>query len=119
MVVTLESSLTWLVGNVLLSSGMIAYGGAFVAAYRKSMQLSWVKLCKKQNVPVDPNFTLESVLGNDVTTRQWRLLGLPEDSFSTENGIITTLAGRWPLIIDPQGQGNRWIRNLEEENQFN
>ena len=76
VVVKLESSLTWLVGNVLLSSGMIAYGGAFVASYRKSMQNAWITLCTKQNVPVDPNFTLENVLGNDVTTI-WASTSMP------------------------------------------
>jgi dynein heavy chain len=30
---------------------------------------------------------------------------------STENGIITNMGRRWPLMIDPQGQANRWIRN--------
>jgi hypothetical protein len=30
---------------------------------------------------------------------------------STENGIITTMGRRWPLMIDPQGQANRWVRN--------
>ena len=26
---------------------------------------------------------------------------------------MVTTAGRWPLMIDPQGQANRWIRALE------
>jgi dynein heavy chain, axonemal len=118
LVTELKSSLLWLVGNVLLSAGMISYGGAFVMSYRTVMENSWKKQCDTQGIAVDPEFSLGRVLGDDVTTRQWRILGLPEDTFSTENGLITTLAGRWPLIIDPQEQGNRWIRNLEADNQL-
>jgi dynein heavy chain len=55
-------------------------------------------------------------LGNDVTTRQWRLLGLPQDDFSTENALIVTRGQRWPLCIDPQTQANRWIKNMEKNN---
>lgn len=31
--------------------------------------------------------------------------------YSTENGIINTMGRRWPLMIDPQGQANRWTRH--------
>lgn len=39
-------------------------------------------------------------------------MGLPADEFSTENGMLTTMGRRWPLMIDPQGQANRWIRSM-------
>ena len=37
------------------------------------------------------------------------------DSFSVENGMIMSRSSRWPLMIDPQGQANKWIRNLEKD----
>jgi len=39
--------------------------------------------------------------------------GLPVDSFSCENGILMQEGLKWPLMIDPQGQANRWIKNME------
>ena len=46
--------------------------------------------------------------------REWLIASLPNDSFSIENGIIVANARRWPLCIDPQGQANKWIKNLEK-----
>ena len=45
--------------------------------------------------------------------RDWVIDGLPNDSFSIDNGIMVSKARRWPLLIDPQGQANKWIRNME------
>jgi dynein heavy chain len=33
---------------------------------------------------------------------------------STQNALIVSNARRWPLVIDPQAQANKWIRKLEE-----
>jgi dynein heavy chain len=44
------------------------------------------------------------------------LSSLPNDSFSIDNAIIMSNSSRWPLMIDPQAQANKWIKNLEKQN---
>ena len=55
-------------------------------------------------------------LGDAVKIRTWQLAGLPKDTLSIQNGIIVQYSQRWPLFIDPQGQGNKFVKNLEKEN---
>jgi len=41
-------------------------------------------------------------MGDPVEIRNWGIAGLPSDSVSVENGILTTMAERYALCIDPQ-----------------
>ena len=107
-----------LTGDVLISSGMIAYLGAFTSMFRQDLAEQWVQLCDEKEIPNSGKFSLENVLGNAVQIRNWGLFGLPNDSFSVENAIINDKTRRWPLFIDPQVQANKWIKNMEKENQI-
>lgn len=44
------------------------------------------------------------MLADPYEIRMWNSCGLPRDDVSTENAILVTQAGRWPLLIDPQEQ---------------
>jgi len=59
------------------------------------------------------SFALSGILGNPVSILEWQINGLPTDSVSTDNAIMVERSKRWPLLIDPQMQANRWIRNIE------
>eukprot|EP00798_Chlamydomonas_sp_ICE-L_P008519 gene8518-4817_t len=102
-----------LTGDVLLSSGFIAYLGAFTSAYRDEATTEWTKLCKEEKIPCSDTFRC-----GHFKIRDWVIDGLPNDSFSIDNGIMVSKARRWPLLIDPQGQANRWIRNMESKSQL-
>lgn len=54
------------------------------------------------------------MLTDDATVAAWHNQGLPNDRMSTENAVILTTSERWPLIIDPQQQGIKWIQNRVE-----
>lgn len=41
----------------------------------------------------------------------WNSNGLPSDEFSVENAIILDHSERWSLMIDPQMQANKWLKN--------
>uniref|UniRef100_A0A8C4EP53 Dynein, axonemal, heavy chain 7 n=1 Tax=Dicentrarchus labrax TaxID=13489 RepID=A0A8C4EP53_DICLA len=70
-------------------------------------------LCTLGKIPCSPNMSLMNSLGDAVKIRAWTIAGLPSDSFSIDNGIIIS---RWPLMIDPQGQANKWVKNMEKAN---
>ena len=103
-----------LTGDVLVSSGLLAYLGPFTAVYRQKQMNMWVNQLKDLKIPCSDHPTLSNTLGDPVLIRQWNIDGLPTDSFSVDNGIIVFSARRWPLMIDPQGQANKWIRNMEK-----
>ena len=105
-----------LTGDVLISAGLIAYLGPFTAVYRQQQTQTWVESIKNHGIPCSDHPTLTYTLGDPVKIRQWNIDGLPTDGFSVDNGIIVFNARRWPLMIDPQGQANKWIRNMEKKN---
>ncbi|XP_073425921.1 dynein axonemal heavy chain 12 [Dendrobates tinctorius] len=107
-----------LTGDVLVSAGVIAYLGAFTAGFRQECTREWSKLCKSKNIPCSDDFSLSKTLGDPIKIRAWNIAGLPTDSFSVDNGVIVSNSRRWPLMIDPQGQANKWIKNSERDNQL-
>ncbi|XP_046502836.1 dynein axonemal heavy chain 12 isoform X9 [Equus quagga] len=107
-----------LTGDVLVSAGVIAYLGAFTSGFRQTCTENWSMLCKEKKIPCSEEFSLSKTLGDPVKIRAWNIAGLPTDTFSIDNGVIVNNSRRWPLMIDPQGQANKWIKNSEKENQL-
>ncbi|XP_071332600.1 dynein axonemal heavy chain 12 [Trachinotus anak] len=112
----LQSTYDNLTGDVLISAGVIAYLGAFTAGFRQDCTKHWTKLCQSRNIPSSDDFSLSTTLGDRIKIRAWNIAGLPSDSFSIDNGVIVSNSRRWPLMIDPQGQANKWAKNSEKDN---
>lgn len=105
-----------LAGDITLSAGVIAYMGAFASAYREQAISQWSRLLAAKNIPCSESFRLETTLGDAVKIRGWVIDKLPNDSFSIDNAIMLFESNRWPLMIDPQGQANKWVKKREEDN---
>ncbi|KAM4722817.1 dynein axonemal heavy chain 1 [Rhinophrynus dorsalis] len=115
-VLNLENLLVNVTGDLLLCAGFLAYLGPFTGYYRAALFDQWTKKLKELEVPCTQEPHLIATLGDPVKIRSWQIAGLPNDTLSVENGVITQYSQRWSHFIDPQGQANRWIKNMEKDN---
>ncbi|EDL24804.1 mCG3819, partial [Mus musculus] len=111
----LENMLDNIFGDVLVAAGFVAYLGPFTGQYRTTLYEYWVNQLTVHHVPHTSKPTLITTLGNPVKIRSWQIAGLPNDTLSVENGVINQFSQRWTHFIDPQGQANKWIKNMERE----
>eukprot|EP01041_Mallomonas_annulata_P000971 gene971-1882_t len=111
----LSTSFEYIVGDALISSGSISYLGVFTPDFRQKIVKLWQTRLEELNIQHTPHCNLRYTLSDPVAIRQWTICGLPQDSHSLENGIIMSKARRYPLLIDPQGQANRFIKNMGKD----
>lgn len=110
-----DKELDHVTGNVFISAAAVAYYGAFPSNYRQELVKKWTEGSIEHKIPISENISITNILAHPFMIRKWNTEGLPRDEFSTENAILVTRGRRWPLMIDPQEQANRWIRNKERE----
>nr|XP_046213681.1 dynein axonemal heavy chain 11 [Oncorhynchus gorbuscha] len=102
-----------LCGDLLLTAAFISYAGSFSKKYRRELlENLWMPFLRGQKIPIPMTEGLDPVcmLTDDATVAQWNNEGLPGDKMSTQNATILTNCERWPLLIDPQLQGIKWIK---------
>lgn len=93
---------------MFIAAACVAYYGAFTSLYRVQLIDLWTNKCAELEIPCSGEFSLVKVLADPFEIRQWNTEGLPRDQLSTENAILVTRGRRWPLMIDPQDQANRY-----------
>ncbi|CAH0405196.1 unnamed protein product [Chilo suppressalis] len=104
---------TTLPGDVLLVCAFISYVGCFTKQYRLDlMHKQWLVFLKTLEPPIPITDGLDplTMLTDDTCIAMWQNEGLPSDRMSTENATILSNSDRWPLMIDPQLQGVKWIK---------
>lgn len=122
-ILTMEADKELLTGDVLLASAFISYVGPFTKVFRDKLMNSIFIPYLTENftkamgegavIPLSPSADPLKILTNSAEIATWRADGLPADQVSTENGAIVLNSARWPLLIDPQLQGIKWLRQKE------
>lgn len=131
-VVGFKQELITIPGDCLMTTAFLSYAGTFSKEYRTKMyEGSWLPFIRGQEPPIPTSKRMvKNVEGNEVDmgvdpismlidpakVAIWQNEMLPADRVSTENAAILTSAKRWPLIIDPQEQGIKWIKEREKVN---
>ncbi|XP_074120841.1 dynein axonemal heavy chain 9 [Sminthopsis crassicaudata] len=102
-----------LCGDILLITAFISYLGYFTKRYRQNLiDSNWRPYLQQLKIPIPVNSTLDplKMLTDDIDIATWQNEGLPADRMSIENATIFMNCERWPLIVDPQLQGVKWIK---------
>jgi dynein heavy chain len=107
---TLGEEYELLPGDSLVAAGMVSYAGPFTGEYRTDFADLWLATEDESGITHKDGANLVNVLGQPVLIQEWAVSGLPNDNLSVENGIIIANARRWPLMIDPQRQANKYIK---------
>jgi dynein heavy chain len=104
---------TTLPGDILLVTAFISYVGCFTKSFRQDLLMKmWLPHIRGLEPPIPINDSVDplKLLTDEPTIARWFNEGLPSDRMSTENATILTNSDRWPLMIDPQLQGLKWIK---------
>ncbi|CAE8619847.1 unnamed protein product [Polarella glacialis] len=114
-VTSLTSQLSLLPGDCIVAAGMVSYAGPFSSSIRQSCEELWMKELDKEGILHNMPCSMRSVLGEPLMIQQWVVYSLPNDALSIENAIIIDRSRRWPLMIDPQRQANKYIKNMGKD----
>ncbi|XP_011706108.1 PREDICTED: dynein heavy chain 7, axonemal-like [Wasmannia auropunctata] len=105
-----------LVGDMLLSCGIVAYMAPYNTSFRDEMLIKWKEFMEASKIQYTKTYDFVNVLGVEIEINHWQLCGLSNNRFATENAIILNNSEQWCLFIDSQNQINQWIKKMEKKN---
>lgn len=110
-----ETQIGTMVGDVLVASAFLAYGGLYDQQFRKAMTEDWLEQLSLSGISYKQHNTAMGFLSNTDEQLQWQSNGLPADDLCTENAIILKRFNRYPLIIDPSGRVTEFLQNENKD----
>ena len=108
---TFKSQMATIVGDCLLSSAFMAYGGYFDQHLRSSLFTTWYHNLQQSDIQFREDLARVEYLSNPDERLRWQANSLPADELCVENAIMLKRYNRYPLIIDPSGQATEFIVN--------
>lgn len=109
-----EDKISRLTGDAALACAFISYCGPFNSEFRNILLNQYFfKDCVEKNIPVTKNVDVIALLTDEAQIGEWNIDGLPSDDHSVQNAIMVTRSSKWPLLVDPQGQGLNWLKRKE------
>ncbi|KAK9719430.1 dynein heavy chain [Basidiobolus ranarum] len=108
---TFETQMGTIVGDVLLSSAFLAYGGYFDQQYREILFQKWTNHLVRSTIQFKHDISLTEYLSTADERLAWQANSLPADDLCIENAIMLKRFDRYPLVIDPSGQATSFLMN--------
>ncbi|KAJ5066878.1 intein-containing dynein axonemal heavy chain 10 precursor [Anaeramoeba ignava] len=115
---SLKKRKTRLVGDCLLCASFLGYCGPLNAEFRAKVLEEVKHKLTKEEIPLTSTLQVQELLTTDAEINKWQSEGLPIDQTTVENGILASFGRgmRFPLLIDPQNQLVRWIKQRHTKN---
>ncbi|KAJ3107335.1 Cytoplasmic dynein 1 heavy chain 1, partial [Phlyctochytrium bullatum] len=110
-----ESQMSTIVGDVIISSAFLAYGGFFDQQYREALLSKWMNHLDNAGIHFKADLSITDYLSTADERLVWQENHLPADDLCTENAIMLKRFNRYPLVIDPSGQALMFLTNVYKD----
>lgn len=105
-----ETQIQTLVGDVIVASAFLAYGGLYDQQFRKHMIDDWLHQLQQSGVACKNDASVLGYLSTADERLQWQRNSLPADDLCMENAIMLKRFNRYPLIIDPSNRVTEFLQ---------